>query len=491
MFFSTYVLTKKGPLAKIWLAAHWDKKLTQKDVKVVDLNDSVVQIVQPAVPIALRTSGELMLGVVRIYALKVTALLKDATEVTITLRPRNVQVVKGAPGKEGATGITMDLVVGRVGAEQLCEADFNDIADILAPHKQGKRGHMAEAEVIGQAWLPVENTQLEEMTALGDAELARVRQDLLATFGAPRDGSSTTTSKSVEHQRAAATGAVDVLDIGMPAPDLDLNLDMPLEGFPPLGDPFGFGALETPAKPAGEEYQRPARKIKAMQLLDTGDTVMSKEAMQRNAQDRHDIVNAERRHGALNDDEARDRHVLRAENPLAACDTALPVPNDVLRGVFEKALRSSNAAALEKIERGRGLAQTAEKAGEAVAPAYEDLPPFEQPAMDPWYQAEVPEAPELAPASTRASGKRPRPEEDKFSAHTLETLARVKQQLGTKTGATVKFAALTKNESRTTSARVFVDVLALASHNFVAVSQAAPYAELNISAGPKLLAATA
>jgi hypothetical protein len=33
--------------------------------------------------------------------------------------------------------------------------------------------------------------------------------------------------------------------------------------------------------------------------------------------------------------------------------------------------------------------------------------------------------------------------------------------------------------------------LALASHNFVAVSQAAPYAELNISAGPKLLAATA
>ncbi|ORC85090.1 double-strand-break repair protein rad21 [Trypanosoma theileri] len=86
MFFSTYVLTKKGPLAKIWLAAHWDRRLTRNEVRVVDLRQSVVDIVQPAVPIALRTSGELLVGVVRIYALKVKHLLKDAMDATLVLR---------------------------------------------------------------------------------------------------------------------------------------------------------------------------------------------------------------------------------------------------------------------------------------------------------------------------------------------------------------------------------------------------------------------
>jgi len=29
MFYSQIILAKKGPLGKIWLAAHWDKKLTK------------------------------------------------------------------------------------------------------------------------------------------------------------------------------------------------------------------------------------------------------------------------------------------------------------------------------------------------------------------------------------------------------------------------------------------------------------------------------
>lgn len=86
MFFSTYVLTKKGPLAKVWLAAHWDKRLTRNEVKVVDLTQTIVFIVRPVVPIALRTSGELLVGVVRIYALKVKHLLREATEATFFLR---------------------------------------------------------------------------------------------------------------------------------------------------------------------------------------------------------------------------------------------------------------------------------------------------------------------------------------------------------------------------------------------------------------------
>ena len=32
MFYAHFVLAKKGPLARIWLAAHWDKKLTKAHV---------------------------------------------------------------------------------------------------------------------------------------------------------------------------------------------------------------------------------------------------------------------------------------------------------------------------------------------------------------------------------------------------------------------------------------------------------------------------
>eukprot|EP00906_Rhabdomonas_costata_P004981 RCo007468 len=86
MFYSTFVLQKKGPFAKVWIAAHWDKKLTKADIKLVNISETVVNIIEPSVPIALRTSGELMLGVVRIFARKVGLLLVDAQGAALRLR---------------------------------------------------------------------------------------------------------------------------------------------------------------------------------------------------------------------------------------------------------------------------------------------------------------------------------------------------------------------------------------------------------------------
>uniref|UniRef100_A0A672H695 Double-strand-break repair protein rad21 homolog A-like n=1 Tax=Salarias fasciatus TaxID=181472 RepID=A0A672H695_SALFA len=67
MFYAHFVLSKRGPLAKIWLAAHWDKKLTKAHVFECNLESSVESIISPKVKMALRTSGHLLLGVVRIY----------------------------------------------------------------------------------------------------------------------------------------------------------------------------------------------------------------------------------------------------------------------------------------------------------------------------------------------------------------------------------------------------------------------------------------
>ena len=53
MFYAHFVLAKKGPLARIWLAAHWDKKLTKAHVFETNIEKSVDGILQPKVRIEL------------------------------------------------------------------------------------------------------------------------------------------------------------------------------------------------------------------------------------------------------------------------------------------------------------------------------------------------------------------------------------------------------------------------------------------------------
>ncbi|CAL1535067.1 unnamed protein product [Lymnaea stagnalis] len=86
MFYASFVLNKKGPLARIWLAAHWDKKLTKAHVFETNIDSSVEAILKPKVKMALRTSGHLLLGVVRIYSRKAKYLLADCNEAFVKIK---------------------------------------------------------------------------------------------------------------------------------------------------------------------------------------------------------------------------------------------------------------------------------------------------------------------------------------------------------------------------------------------------------------------
>jgi len=86
MFYANFVLAKKGPLARVWLAAHWEKKLSKAHVFETDLQSSVDSIMAPKVKIALRTSGHLLLGVVRIYSRKAKYLLADCSEALVKIK---------------------------------------------------------------------------------------------------------------------------------------------------------------------------------------------------------------------------------------------------------------------------------------------------------------------------------------------------------------------------------------------------------------------
>uniref|UniRef100_A0A2K6S2F4 RAD21 cohesin complex component n=1 Tax=Saimiri boliviensis boliviensis TaxID=39432 RepID=A0A2K6S2F4_SAIBB len=68
------------------LMAHWDKKLTKAYDFKCNLESSVENIISPKVKMALRTSGHLLLGVVRIYHRKAKYLLADCNEAFIKIK---------------------------------------------------------------------------------------------------------------------------------------------------------------------------------------------------------------------------------------------------------------------------------------------------------------------------------------------------------------------------------------------------------------------
>ncbi|XP_010000613.1 PREDICTED: double-strand-break repair protein rad21-like protein 1 [Chaetura pelagica] len=86
MFYVHLLVNKRGPLAKIWLAAHWEKKLTKAHIFECNLETTVERIMSAKFTIALRTSGHLLLGVVRIYHRKAKYLLADCTEALTKMK---------------------------------------------------------------------------------------------------------------------------------------------------------------------------------------------------------------------------------------------------------------------------------------------------------------------------------------------------------------------------------------------------------------------
>lgn len=86
-FFSATLFSKKGVLGKIWLAGnHWDKQVTKKDVEKTNIETSVSDIVSPSEPLALRISGQLLLGIARIYQKKLKYLQDDASEALTRIK---------------------------------------------------------------------------------------------------------------------------------------------------------------------------------------------------------------------------------------------------------------------------------------------------------------------------------------------------------------------------------------------------------------------
>jgi len=130
MFYSKYIFITKGKLAPVWLAANWEKKLTKTQVAETSVRDSVNAIIKPQMPLALRVSGQLLHGVVRIYQKKTKYLLDDCSEAFNTLRQQNQAKFgkkSGGGGSKGQTELSGENKKANETLITLSEQSFNDL----------------------------------------------------------------------------------------------------------------------------------------------------------------------------------------------------------------------------------------------------------------------------------------------------------------------------------------------------------------------------
>ncbi|KAJ8909141.1 hypothetical protein NDN08_005835 [Rhodosorus marinus] len=90
MFYSSEILTRRGPLAEIWTAATLGKDKIKKGFALkAPIENICTHIVQPRAPLALRLSAQLMVGVCRVFVKKCTIILSDVTDLMSTIQMFN------------------------------------------------------------------------------------------------------------------------------------------------------------------------------------------------------------------------------------------------------------------------------------------------------------------------------------------------------------------------------------------------------------------
>ncbi|KAL0570511.1 sister chromatid cohesion protein 1 [Marasmius crinis-equi] len=87
MYYSKELLERRGPLGKVWLAAHMERKLSKTQMLQTNITESVDAIIDEEIEfMTLRYSGQLLLGVVRIYSRKAKYLLDDCNEALLKIK---------------------------------------------------------------------------------------------------------------------------------------------------------------------------------------------------------------------------------------------------------------------------------------------------------------------------------------------------------------------------------------------------------------------
>jgi cohesin complex subunit SCC1 len=183
MFYSQIILAKKGPLGKIWLAAHWgDKKLARPQIFATDIEASVDSIVNPQVPLALRVSGHLLLGVVRIYSRKVKYLMNDCHEAMVKIKMafRPVQDNTAAIDMAPTTGNAHTMNVSNFG-------EYQEVIVAIGPAEGFQIPFDINDDTVAEDWIPAELDDSSVLQPQDDfANDSRSRRRSMISLGSAR-----------------------------------------------------------------------------------------------------------------------------------------------------------------------------------------------------------------------------------------------------------------------------------------------------------------
>lgn len=84
MFYSKSMLSKKGPLGNIWVAAYFFRKLKKEQIASTDISSSIDKMLHD-VQLSYRTLAHLLLGIVKIFSKKVDFLYRDSNEALMKI----------------------------------------------------------------------------------------------------------------------------------------------------------------------------------------------------------------------------------------------------------------------------------------------------------------------------------------------------------------------------------------------------------------------
>ena len=197
MFYSEKLLSKTGPLARVWLAANVERKLSKSQVLTSDIEQSIGAIVdQGDEPLALRLSGQLMLGVVRIYGKKAKYLQDDCHEALLKIRMTFKNTGSHDLPANATTGIDLNL------PDLLTIDDLFPSMDFAYPLTQQPALESATQD-FDPDWTSTLNPQQSTQSRLSIGDALVDNDDLILDFGDRDDFGPDDTGVSVQYGRNA------------------------------------------------------------------------------------------------------------------------------------------------------------------------------------------------------------------------------------------------------------------------------------------------
>ncbi|RMZ86537.1 hypothetical protein DV736_g6232, partial [Chaetothyriales sp. CBS 134916] len=241
MFYSEQLLSKTGPLARVWMAANVERKLSKSQVLQSDIQKSVDSIENPGqAPLALRLSGQLMLGVVRIYGKKAKYLQDDCHEALLKIRMTFKNIGSHDLPANAHVGLDLNL------PEVLTIDDLFPNMDFAYPMTQPAAIEAASQD-YDQDWTSTLNPQQSTQSRLSpeDDQAVLNDDDLGLDFGDDLGPNDTTVSVQIGRDAAAERTLEDEVGGGEKVyEDDDLNLD--------LGEDIGIDAAPGPIQPVND-----------------------------------------------------------------------------------------------------------------------------------------------------------------------------------------------------------------------------------------------